>query len=230
MPLLEVEGLRAGYGNVIAVRDVQLSVREGEVVTMLGANGAGKTTTLLAVSGLVTRMRGRVSIGGTDTSRLPPHRIASLGVAHVPQDRGLFTRLTVRENLWLVGRRRDAVQALEFFPPLEALLDRRVGLLSGGEQQMVALARAFLSRPRLLLVDELSYGLAPMVVTRLMKTLRATATSTGLGVVLVEQHVPLALSCSDRAIVIRQGAVVLEGAAADLATRPHDLATAYLGN
>lgn len=232
MRLLEVDGLDAGYRDITVVRDVSLTVASGEVMTILGANGAGKSTTLLALSGLAERHAGTVRFDGKDLDRVRPAAVARLGIGHVPEDRSLFTRLTVGENLRLGGRgsteHLDRVSSL--FPALGKITDRQVGRLSGGEQQMVALARALMSGPRLLLVDELSLGLAPFVVKDLLRTLRRIADDDGVGVVLVEQHVTLAASIADRMMVLSRGRVTMSGPASDITKRADELHAAYLGN
>lgn len=229
--LLDVKGLSAGYGGVPVVRDVDLHVDAGEVVAILGPNGAGKTTTLLAISGIVPPLAGAVRTLGEFGSSRRPYRIARRGVAHVPEDRALFFGLSGRENLRLGSRRdRSAIaHAIEFFPALEPHLSRRAGLLSGGEQQMLALARALVSRPRLLMVDEMSLGLAPIIVEQLVPILRDIAEQTGAGILLVEQHVHIALQVADRAYVMNRGQIELEGDAADLARATERLEASYLG-
>ncbi len=237
--LLDVRALTAGYDGVAVVHEVDLRVGAGEVVGLLGANGAGKTTTLLAISGLVPRLDGTIEVLGEAVhvrrrrSVADVWRLARAGVAHVPEDRGLFFDLTAAENLRL-GRPRggDAVpdeQLLQWFPALHRVLDRKAGLLSGGEQQMLALARAVVGRPKLLLVDEMSLGLAPIIVEQLLPVLRSIADETGAGILVVEQHVPLVLTIADRATLLRQGRVTFAGTAAELSARPDLVEAGYLG-
>jgi branched-chain amino acid transport system ATP-binding protein len=242
-PVLDLRGLVAGYRGVPVVHGIDLTVGAGEVVALLGSNGAGKTTTLLAVSGLLPPLEGTIEVLG---ERVPSGRRARLstvsrrarsGVAHVPEDRGLFFDLTVRENLRVCTAPRHPTSAgntradvLDLFPALGSMLDRRAGLLSGGEQQMLALARALISQPRLLLVDEMSLGLAPIIVEQLIPILRTVADETGAGVLVVEQHVPLVLSVADRAYMLTRGHITAAGRANELAARRDLIESAYLGD
>jgi len=225
--VLELIELNAGYGGVPVVRDVSLTVHAGEVVALLGANGAGKTTTLLTAAGVLRPARGEVRLLGHSVSGRRPHQIAREGLMLVPDDRGVFHALTVRENLRLGGS-PDLDPAFELFGALRPLQGRRCGLLSGGEQQMLGLAKAVLARPRVLLVDELSLGLAPVIVQRLLPTLRQLAVERDIGVLLVEQHTAMALSVAHRAYVMRRGKIVLEGEATELRARQDLLEASYL--
>ena len=230
--LLEVEGLHVGYGRTIVVRDVGLTVNAGEVVALLGPNGAGKTTTLMAIAGLLAPAEGTVRFKGALSDKRA-HKLAHSGLAFVPDDRGLFPSLTVAEHLRVSAGRRSRHQAMEqvlsWFPALSGLLDRPVGKLSGGEQQMLALALAFETSPELLLIDELSLGLAPLVVQSLIPILQQVITATNCGVLLVEQHANVALELASRAVVMAHGEVKMSLPTAALRADPELLRTAYLG-
>jgi len=232
--LLKVTDLTCGYGPVLAVRDVSFEVGEGAIVCVLGANGAGKSTTLKAVSGLVRPARGTVVLDGRDITRLPTSRRVGLGISHCPEGRRIFASLTVRENLRLGGHRlgRAALaaavdQALSVFPALGRLLDRRGGLLSGGEQQMLAIARAIMTRPRLLLLDEPSLGLAPLAAEQVFATL-TEINRDGTTILLVEQNATMALRLARWGIVLVNGVVDLQGPAAELLASDR-VQRAYLG-
>lgn len=222
--VLSATGLAAGYGGRAVVRDVDIEVRAGEVVALLGPNGAGKTTTLLTLAGELKPIGGTVScLGGLGRASL--HKRARSGLSFVTEDRSVFAGMSVADNLRVASVSPAAVQ--EYFPELGPLLGRRAGLLSGGEQQMLALGRALSRSPRLLLVDELSLGLAPLIVRRLLHAVRAAA-DLGVAVLLVEQHSKKALAVADRAYLMRRGQVVLEGTAAQLTQQMSDVEDMYL--
>ena len=206
-PALSVEGIVTGYGNGPVLHGVSLSVAPGEVVAMLGPNGAGKTTTLRAISGIVRLEQGSIRLAGGDLASVSPSARARAGIAHVPEDRGLFRGLTVAEHLRLGPRteKLDADVAYEYFPALKAISGRMAGVLSGGEQQMLAMGRALGRKPSVLLLDELSLGLAPVIVEGLLPVVRAYASEHGCAVLLVEQHVHLALGIADRAYLMANG-------------------------
>jgi branched-chain amino acid transport system ATP-binding protein len=234
-PLLQLDDVEARYGPVKALHGVSLTVGEGEVVAVLGANGAGKTTTLRAVSGTVKRS-GEIVFAGNRISRRPPEAVARLGIAHVPEGRGTLTDLSVRENLRLgayvrrdrAGIREDEQRVLSYFPWLEHRASQTAGTLSGGEQQMLALARALMLRPKLVLLDEPSLGLAPMVVSEIFRIVGELNDREGLAVLVVEQNAVLALEASSRAYVLEVGKVAVEGSSAEL-RRNESVRRSYLG-
>jgi len=225
-PLLEARGLAAGYNGVPVVRDVDLRVDRGEVVALLGPNGVGKTTTLLTLSGELSPIAGEVIWQGVGT-KAPLYKRARQGLGLVTEDRSVFMGLSTADNIRL-GRIPHA-RALAVFPELGALMRSRAGLLSGGEQQMLAIARALARDPKLLLVDELSLGLAPLIVQRLLRAVRHAASDRGIGVLFVEQHVPRALSVADRVYVMQRGKIALEGIAKEVARDLGHLRDIYLG-
>ena len=234
--MLEVSDLDVRYGNVAAVKVVSLRVLEGEVVAVIGPNGAGKTSTLRAISGLVPSAGGRILLGGRDISRWKAHRVVALGLAHEPEGRRLFPQMTVLENLKMGAyRRRSAaeirrtLEAVERrFPRLAERRTQLAGTLSGGEQQMLAIGRALMAEPRLLLLDEPSFGLAPMVVREIARIVEAINREQGVSVLLVEQNARMAFGIASRAYVMETGRVSLSGSSSELAESPH-VKAAYLG-
>ena len=232
---LEVRGLKVAYGGINAIKGIDLQVEQGEMVALIGANGAGKTTTLKAICGLLTQTEGQIVYDGQPILGLPSHRLVSRGLSLVPEGRGIFGRLTVRENLEMGAySRRDAAAIrsdLErintLFPRLADRRSQVAGTLSGGEQQMLAIGRALMSRPRLLLLDEPSMGLAPLMVEKIFETVR-TVSREGVTVLLVEQNAKLALEVSQRGYVIESGRVTLQGAASQLLSNTL-VKRAYLG-
>jgi branched-chain amino acid transport system ATP-binding protein len=233
--LLEAQGVSARYGATVALHGIDFSVAEGGVTAILGANGAGKTTTLRAVSALV-RVSGSMRLAGTQIVGLRPDAIARLGVAHVPDGRGTFHQLTIEENLELGGytlaRRADVrtqiERMFEYFPALAERRRQPAGTLSGGEQQMLAIGRALMMRPRLLLLDEPSFGLAPLIVESIFAIMRQIIVSENVGILLVEQNAALALDIADRAYVLETGRIVLHGSTLEVGGNPA-VQKSYLG-
>ena len=235
MSLLSVNNLSVSHGAIEAIRNCSLRVEQGEIVTLIGGNGAGKSTMLRTISGLLIPKRGTIQFEGKEIQGQPPHRIAQSGLVHVPEGRGIFANLTVEENLQLGAYsrndhaeiRKDRERALELFPRVRERLKQAAGTLSGGEQQMVAIARAMLSRPRLLMLDEPSLGLAPQIVQTIFQVIREINNS-GTTILLVEQNAAMALKVAHRAYVIEVGSIEMEGPAAELASSD-EVRKAYLG-
>jgi branched-chain amino acid transport system ATP-binding protein len=233
--ILEVKDLRVHYGAIEALRGISLEVSQGQVVALIGANGAGKTTTLRAVSKMLKPSTGAIRFQGEDVTRLPSHALVARGMAHAPEGRGIFLNLTVRENLDLgaylrtdrAGIAQDADRAFTLFPILAERRSQVAGTLSGGEQQMLAVARALMSRPKLMLLDEPSLGLAPQVVERIFGVLR-DVNASGVALLLVEQNAHKALQLAHRAYVLETGNVVMQGTGKELLASP-EVRKAYLG-
>ena len=233
--LLEVTDLRVSYGVIEAVKGINFRLAQGEITTLLGANGAGKSTTLQAISGLIPVAGGAIFVDGDNLSNWPPHRIVARGLVQVPEGREILTRLTVKENLLLGAYRRgrdpqvdkDLASLLELFPRLHERIDGAAGNLSGGEQQMLAIARALMAKPRLLLLDEPSMGLAPLLVQEIFRSLK-TLNQRGLTIFLVEQNVRQALKIAHHGYVMENGSIVLAGPSAELLHNPKVI-EAYLG-
>jgi len=234
--MLELEDLRAGYGNIEALHGISLSVGEGEIVTLIGANGAGKTTTLMTISGCVRARTGSIRFRGRDISGLPPHEIVALGLIQSPEGRKIFPRLTVAENLEMGAFTRrdpdgiaaDQNRVFELFPILGERRRQPGGTLSGGEQQMLAIARALMARPKLLLLDEPSLGLAPLVVSRIFEVIREL-NREGATILLVEQNAQMALKAAHRGYVLETGTIAMADAADKLLADPR-VRSAYLGD
>ena len=234
MPLLAVEEIRTYYGSIEALKGVSLTVDEGEVVTLIGSNGAGKSTTLRSVSGLTPARRGRITFDGRDITRTPAHEVVAHGIALSPEGRHCFPRMTVRENLDLGGHHRrgtavaaDLERVFDLFPRLREREKQRAGTMSGGEQQMLAIGRALMARPRLLMLDEPSMGIAPILVQRIYETI-AEINRSGVTILLVEQNANYALEASRRGYVLETGSIVLADASDRLRDDP-EVQRAYLG-
>ena len=235
-PLLQVSALKVAYGHIQAVKGVDFELHQGQISTLVGANGAGKSTILLAISGLIKKASGRVVFDGKDLSKMAPHKIVSSGVVQVAEGRATLTTLTVKENLELGAycrrdrnnRVRDLDYVYSLFPVLKDRANGLAGNLSGGEQQMLAIGRALMAKPRLLLLDEPSMGLAPIIVQGIFRTLREI-NQAGLTIFLVEQNVRQALKIADRAYVIETGHIVLSGSGRELLVNPR-VQEAYLGS
>ena len=235
LPILEIDGLRAFYGDAAALHGIKLKLAQGGVVALLGANGAGKTTTLRAICGLIRR-QGRVSFDGRDTAGLATEDIVRLGIAHVPEGRGTFSELTVEENLRLGASirkdkakvRDDLDRLLGYFPRLRERLQQQAGTLSGGEQQMLAISRALMLRPRLMLLDEPSFGLAPLVVQEIFRIMKRINLEEGVSMLIVEQNARLALELADHAYLLETGRIVLHGTSAEISA-DEGVQRAYLG-
>ncbi len=232
--LLELAGVTAFYGAIQALRGVDLTVGEGEIVTLIGANGAGKSTLMMTICGNPQARHGRIAYAGQEITHLPTHRIMRLGIAQSPEGRRIFRRMSVAENLLMGAHHRSAEEAAEtmrevfaLFPRLEERQAQRGGTLSGGEQQMLAIGRALMTRPRLLLLDEPSLGLAPLVVRQIFSAIRELNRRTGLTVLLVEQNAYQALRLAHRGYVLVNGSITMEGNGADLLARP-EIRAAYL--
>lgn len=235
MAMLELENVHTYYGNIHALKGISLTVNEGEIVTLIGANGAGKSTTLKTISGLLTPRHGTIRLEGQDLRELKPHEIVERGVAHVPEGRRVFSRLTVQENLDMGAYTRadrngigeDLERVFTLFPRLKERRNQVAGTLSGGEQQMLAIARGLMTRPRVLLLDEPSMGLAPILVEQIFDTIREL-NQQGATILLVEQNARMALSIANRGYVLQTGNIVLEGTAGQLRA-DESVRKAYLG-
>ena len=235
--MLSVRDLRVHYGNVAAVNGVSLAVGDGEIVAVIGPNGAGKTSTLRAISGLVRPSAGRIVFNGTDISGWKAHRVVALGLSHAPEGRRLFPHMTVLENLKMgaylrggdgTALERTLEEVVGRFPRLAERRHQRAGTLSGGEQQMLAIGRALMAEPRMLILDEPSFGLAPMVVKEIGRIIEAINHDRKVAVLLVEQNARMALAISSRTYVLETGKIVLDGPSASLRESPH-VKAAYLG-
>ncbi len=235
MALLELKNVHTYYGNIHALKGITISVDEGEVVTLIGSNGAGKTTTLRTIQGLLRPREGSIMLGGVDLTKVPPHQIVKMGVSQSPEGRLLFPRMSVRENLEMgafqrddrAGIQEDMERVFTLFPRVKERLTQRAGTLSGGEQQMVAMCRALMARPKVLLLDEPSMGLAPILVDLIFDIIRQLH-SQKTTILLVEQNARIALNVADRGYVLETGEIVLSGPGKELANSP-EVKAAYLG-
>ena len=233
--MLRIENLSTGYGNIRVLHQINVAVSEGEIVTLIGSNGVGKTTTLKTISGLMRPEEGSICFANQDISRTPPHKIVEMGISHVPEGRNVFPRLTVRENLEMgayarkdkAAIRKDFTQVMETFPQLSLREKQIAGTLSGGEQQMLAIGRALMSRPRLLLLDEPSMGLAPLVVLGIFEII-TEINRQGTTILLVEQNAQIALRTAHRGYVMETGRIILSDSAAAL-LQNDQVRKAYLG-
>ncbi len=234
-PMLTVENIHVYYGNIAAVKGISIEVQKGEIVTLIGSNGAGKSTTMRAISGLISPRRGSITFEGRKISGMPGHQVTALGISQSPEGRRIFGRMTVDENLDLGaflrndkdGIREDRDKVYDLFPRLKERVHQKAGTLSGGEQQMLAVARALMGRPRLLMLDEPSMGLAPLLVELIFNTIKQIR-EQGMTILLVEQNALAALDVADRAYVLESGTIKQTGLAADLAASD-DVRKAYLG-
>lgn len=236
MNILEVNDLNVYYGGIHAIKNITFEIKKGEIVSLIGANGAGKTSTLHAVSGLIPIKSGEISLNGLNVTNIEAHKLVSQGMAHVPEGRRIFTELTVLENLEMGaytrndhnGIKEDMEEMFKLFPRLAERKKQLAGTMSGGEQQMLAMARALMSRPKLLLLDEPSMGLAPLFVQEIFKIIERVNKEQGVTVLLVEQNANMALSIADRGYVLETGQIILEGTGKELITNP-EIKKAYLG-
>ena len=234
--MLKIENLVVNYGAIKAIKGINVEVKKGEIVTLIGANGAGKSTILRAVSSILKPASGKIILDGKDIIGKPPHKIVELGISQAPEGRMIFSNLTVQENLDMGAYTRndkenikeDLELIFKLFPRLQERLKQPGGTLSGGEQQMLAISRALMSKPKLLLLDEPSLGIAPILVKQIFEKIKALKEVTGLTILLVEQNANLALSISNYAYVLETGNIILEGEAKELASNP-DIRKAYLG-
>lgn len=234
--MLKIENLVVNYGAIKAIKGINVEVKQGEIVTLIGANGAGKSTILRAISSILKPASGKILFDGKDIAGMPPHKIVELGVSQAPEGRMIFSNLTVQENLDMGAYTRkdkhnikdDLELIFKLFPRLQERLKQPGGTLSGGEQQMLAISRALMSKPKLLLLDEPSLGIAPILVKQIFEKIKALKEATGLTILLVEQNANLALSISNYAYVLETGDIKLEGEAKELASNP-EVRKAYLG-